>query len=76
MTPVLRSLLAFCLMFFVLPQAASAGPYESTAPNAILIDYKSGRVLYEKNADIAIPPAEPAARSRATTSAPLVCSCL
>ncbi len=57
MTPVPRILLAFCLLFLALPQAASAGPYESTAPNAILVDFKSGRVLYEKNADVAIPPA-------------------
>ncbi len=32
-------------------------PYISTARNAILMDAKSGRVFYEKDADTAVPPA-------------------
>jgi serine-type D-Ala-D-Ala carboxypeptidase (penicillin-binding protein 5/6) len=31
--------------------------YDSKAPHAILIDARTGRVIYEKNADSAIPPA-------------------
>jgi serine-type D-Ala-D-Ala carboxypeptidase (penicillin-binding protein 5/6) len=41
------------------PAAAQdvAAAFESKAPNAILIDAKSGEVLYEKAADVAVPPA-------------------
>ena len=52
-----------CLLFFsvVFPGALFSGPLK-TAPEinaqaAILLDYKTGTVLYAKNADMQIPPA-------------------
>jgi D-alanyl-D-alanine carboxypeptidase (penicillin-binding protein 5/6) len=50
------------------PKAAAKGPatatavkkddaFQTTVPNAILIDADTGSVLYEKNADVLIPPA-------------------
>ncbi|MCA3560916.1 MAG: D-alanyl-D-alanine carboxypeptidase [Aestuariivirga sp.] len=56
-------LLAACLLL-ALPgthqlfaQGKADVPYESRAEKAILIDARSGRVLFEKNADLAVPPA-------------------
>lgn len=37
--------------------AEAANVFETTAPNAILLDYKSGHVFLEKDADKPIPPA-------------------
>ena len=37
--------------------AEVAKPFESSAPNAILLDYKSGHVFLEKDADTPVPPA-------------------
>jgi D-alanyl-D-alanine carboxypeptidase (penicillin-binding protein 5/6) len=52
---------AFCLIFFVWAQGFSAfaqtPAYETVAPQAILVDGKSGSVIFEKNADEPIPPA-------------------
>lgn len=50
-----------CLVFLgflagVVPAAAQPR-FETTAPNAILIDHDSGAVLFEKEADKAVPPA-------------------
>jgi serine-type D-Ala-D-Ala carboxypeptidase (penicillin-binding protein 5/6) len=40
------------------PVVADAPPaFETTAPNAILIDGKTGEVFFEKAADVAVPPA-------------------
>jgi serine-type D-Ala-D-Ala carboxypeptidase (penicillin-binding protein 5/6) len=49
-------ILAFACMLG-LAQAQDAPVFESKAAQAILIDAKSGIVLYEKDADTAIPPA-------------------
>ena len=37
-------------------EAASAGPPKLSAAGAILIDYDTGKVIYEKDADAAAPP--------------------
>ncbi|WP_370194221.1 MULTISPECIES: D-alanyl-D-alanine carboxypeptidase family protein [Aurantimonas] len=47
------AVLAMLAALFALPAAA----FETTAPTAILVDYGTGRVLYEKDADTEIPPA-------------------
>ena len=47
--------LAFLVMSGVAP--AQELPFETTAPNAILIDAKSGNVFFEKNADQVVQPA-------------------
>jgi serine-type D-Ala-D-Ala carboxypeptidase (penicillin-binding protein 5/6) len=60
---MLMRLLVFCLLVLtgmpaIAQEAAVAPPaFETTAPNAILIDGKSGEVFFEKSADAAIPPA-------------------
>ncbi len=53
-----------CLLFLTVPPFAGAQEvvdavpaFETAAPNAILIDAKSGEVFFEKAADVAIPPA-------------------
>src|SRR3569623_825830 len=51
------------LIFFVsaaalsIPAAAAAPPFDTIAKVAYLIDLSSGAVLYEKNADLRMPPA-------------------
>lgn len=51
------------LIFFVstaalaIPAAAAAPPYDTQAKVAYLVDLSSGAVLYEKNADMRMPPA-------------------
>lgn len=54
----LMALLSSCLLF-VMPTPAAAAPPELKldAKSAILIDYTTGRVLFEQNADEPIPPA-------------------
>ncbi|MEP0510010.1 MAG: serine hydrolase, partial [Aurantimonas coralicida] len=47
------AVLAMLAALFALPAAA----FETTAPTAILVDYGTGRVLYQKDADTEIPPA-------------------
>lgn len=49
------TLLLFILSFSINTNVKSANP-DLRAPYAILMDYDSGRVLYEKNADVAVPP--------------------
>ena len=48
-----------CLLAILLaaPAAMAQEAYESKAAHAILIDARTGRVLYEKDADTPIPPA-------------------
>ena len=47
-----------CLYSFTCEVSADATPaFETTARNAILMDYKSGHVFLEKDADTPIPPA-------------------
>jgi serine-type D-Ala-D-Ala carboxypeptidase (penicillin-binding protein 5/6) len=47
------------IVFLVMSGVARAQelPFETTAPNAILIDAKSGNVFFEKNADQVVQPA-------------------
>ena len=51
------------LLIFVMPASIQARPVEAQhapelySPSAILIDADSGRILFEKNADEALPPA-------------------
>jgi D-alanyl-D-alanine carboxypeptidase (penicillin-binding protein 5/6) len=47
---------AFALAMFVAPSAAQVR-FESAAPHAMLVDFETGTVLYEKGADEAIIPA-------------------
>ena len=37
--------------------ASAADTYQTSVPHAILVDYDSGSVLFEKAADVAVPPA-------------------
>ena len=60
-----RRLLAVSLLLSALTGGAAGAapapkpgePYQTTAPNAVLIDGESGSVLFEKNADVLIAPA-------------------
>jgi D-alanyl-D-alanine carboxypeptidase (penicillin-binding protein 5/6) len=57
-----RNLTWFCGLFLLAflnaaSLSAQEQPYESKARQAILIDARTGRVLFEKDADSAIPPA-------------------
>lgn len=58
---VLRRFLVLVLLFgFSFPalaQDGAEGAYESKAPHAILIDARTGRVLFEKDADTTVQPA-------------------
>jgi serine-type D-Ala-D-Ala carboxypeptidase (penicillin-binding protein 5/6) len=59
---LMRYFLLLCLIVAVTPvlaQDATDAPlaFETIAPNAILLDGKSGEVFFEKAADSAIPPA-------------------
>ena len=53
---ILNLVIAFACMIG-LAHAQDAPFFESKAAQAILIDAKSGAILYEKDADTAIPPA-------------------
>jgi D-alanyl-D-alanine carboxypeptidase (penicillin-binding protein 5/6) len=53
--PVVAAVLAAAMAHAVPARAQEA--YDSRASQAILIDARTGRVLYEKDADTAIPPA-------------------
>lgn len=48
---------AATLLLVALPVAASAPPFETSAPVAYMLDLSSGAVLYSKDADRRIPPA-------------------
>ena len=49
---------AFTLVLsFLAGSAAFAQGFETDARAAILVDYETGTVLFEKNADVAVPPA-------------------
>src|SRR5690242_7925231 len=48
---------ALMLLVVALPAAAQTKPFETIATQAILIDGKTGRTLFEKDADAPIPPA-------------------
>jgi D-alanyl-D-alanine carboxypeptidase (penicillin-binding protein 5/6) len=62
MTALVRTLVvAMAVLFTASALAAPApkreGDYQTSAPTAILIDFESGTVLFEKNADELVPPA-------------------
>lgn len=49
---------ALCLLLFVsAPLVAQAAPFQTKAREAILIDYDTGAILYQKKADDLVPPA-------------------
>ncbi|WP_265444259.1 D-alanyl-D-alanine carboxypeptidase family protein [Acetivibrio straminisolvens] len=54
-----RSLAALAAITFIVMvfQVTSFAQFESTAESAILIEAATGQVLYEKNADVPMPPA-------------------
>src|SRR4051812_26293632 len=59
--PFVRIVLAAFLAAFATAAAAQQAPkkddqFQTTAPFAILVDYESGTVLFEKNADQLMPP--------------------
>nr|HQA58764.1 serine hydrolase [Acetivibrio sp.] len=45
------------VLFSTMFQVSTFAQFESSAESAILIDAVTGQVLYEKNSDIAMPPA-------------------
>ncbi len=53
----MRALLLIVSALFILPTAALAVEFETAAANAVIIDYKTGLVLYGKAADEPVPPA-------------------
>jgi serine-type D-Ala-D-Ala carboxypeptidase (penicillin-binding protein 5/6) len=57
----IRPLIVSCFVFLFAAtaplSAQEAEVFETTAANAILIDSQSGAILYEKDADAAVPPA-------------------
>ncbi|MBY8821391.1 D-alanyl-D-alanine carboxypeptidase family protein [Sphingomonas colocasiae] len=55
MKPVL--FVSFAALVAAVPVTAAAPPYESTAKVAFLQDLSSGAVLYDKGADVRMPPA-------------------
>jgi serine-type D-Ala-D-Ala carboxypeptidase (penicillin-binding protein 5/6) len=57
MTTTMLRLFALALAVVVAAGTASAQTFETAAKAAILIDHRSGDVLFEKNPDQAIPPA-------------------
>ncbi len=54
---VIRSLFAFSIAFALAVAAAPAWSFETKAKQAFLIDYETGAVLFEKNADEIMFPA-------------------
>jgi len=59
----LRLILSVALFVVCLglpPAMAASGPFASSANAALIADYDSGSVLYEKNADEPVPPASTA----------------
>ena len=56
---MLKFLLTISLAFILVGHASAqtANAFDTAAPNAILLDYKSGHVFLEKDADTPIPPA-------------------
>ena len=55
--PGLCVLAALLLLILPASPATAQEPYESKAAQAILVDSRTGRVLFEKDADALIPPA-------------------
>ena len=51
--PLLRA----CLLFLLCASPAFAGPFQTKAPFALLVDQGSGRTLFQKNADSGMAPA-------------------
>ncbi len=59
-TRIARGLTSAIVMAFLVccyGPALAATPFETTARNAILVEFETGKVLYEKGADDRIPPA-------------------
>lgn len=53
-----RLLSALIISLALLGGSASAAPsFDTAAPSAILVDYRTGTVLLDKNADAPVPPA-------------------
>ena len=50
-----KSILLLLLSFVFSLTAKSVTP-DLRAPHAILMDFDSGKILYEKNADVMVPP--------------------
>lgn len=50
-------LFLFCSLLFLAPGAGAQDRLDLEAESAILIDVKTGTILYEKNSDQALPPA-------------------
>jgi D-alanyl-D-alanine carboxypeptidase len=49
-----RTILLFMLVGTI---ASRAAPFQTTAPTALLIDYNTGAVLFQKHADASVAPA-------------------
>ncbi len=57
LTRSVRRLAAAALIGMAAATAASAQTFQTAAPQAILVDYETGAVLFEKGADDLVPPA-------------------
>ena len=54
---LVTALLALWPVWFGLAHAQQSGAFSTTAKNAILMDYDSGSIIYQKAADELVPPA-------------------
>ena len=57
-SPAARSVMALAIAWTMIGVSTiNAGAVETTARNALLLDFETNTVLFEKNADVEIPPA-------------------
>lgn len=56
-TLALFLLFAFLLPLFVLGTAGAETPFDLSCASAVLMEASTGKIIYEKNADAALPPA-------------------
>jgi len=54
---VYRTVLTFLGLALALPAFGQNAGFQTKAPHAVIMDYETGEVLYEKGARAAIPPA-------------------
>lgn len=53
----LTAISIFCVLLVLLPQSANAATFDTPAKSAILMEASTGTILFEKNADVSLPPA-------------------
>ena len=57
MTKTASSLMTAVIFIFGLAYSSSSIAYDTSAKHAFLIDFDTNQVLFEKNADVLMPPA-------------------